>query len=66
MSIVQELRSIRSLLTVRQTATFMGTCIATVRRYAASGRLASVRIGNRLRFDPAVIAAFIESRVSDN
>jgi excisionase family DNA binding protein len=64
MNITQELRSIKSLLSVRQTASVMGTCIATVRRYAASGKLASIRIGNRLRFDPSVVATFIESRSS--
>lgn len=65
MSIAKEIRSIRSLLSVRQTATYMGTCIATVRRYAASGKLAYLRIGNRLRFDPSVVAAFLECRSSE-
>jgi excisionase family DNA binding protein len=65
MNIAEELRSIRSLLSVRQTANVMGTCVATIRRYAASGRLASIRIGNRLRFDPAVVAAFLECRSSE-
>jgi excisionase family DNA binding protein len=64
MNITEELRSIRSLLSVRQTATYMGTCIATVRRYAASGKLAYVRIGNRLRFEPTVVATFLEGRCS--
>jgi predicted site-specific integrase-resolvase len=64
MTTVQELRSMRSLLNVRQVANIIGSCIATVRRYAASGKLASIRIGNRLRFDPAVVAAFLESRSS--
>jgi len=62
MSIGNELPSVRALLSVRQTAAIMGICIATVRRYAASGKLVSIRIGNRLRFDPAVVATFIESR----
>ncbi len=52
----------RSLLSVRQVANTIGSCIATVRRYAASGKLASIRIGNRLRFEPTVVAAFLESR----
>jgi excisionase family DNA binding protein len=55
----------RSLLSVRQVANIIGSCIATVRRYAASGKLAYVRIGNRLKFEPAVVADFIESRSSD-
>jgi len=64
MNIIDELRSIRSLLSVRQGADKMGTCIATVRRYAASGKLVYIRIGNRLHFDPAVVADFLESRSS--
>ena len=55
----------RSLLSVLQVANIIGSCIATVCRYAASGKLAYVRIGNRLRFDPSVVAAFLESRSSE-
>ena len=62
MTRVEELRTMRSLLSVQQVADIIGSCIATVRRYAASGKLASIRIGNRLRFDPATVAEFIESR----
>jgi excisionase family DNA binding protein len=65
MTRVQELRSMRSLLSVRQVANIIGSCIATVRRYAATGKLVYVRIGNRLRFDPSVVAAFLESRSSE-
>jgi excisionase family DNA binding protein len=65
MNIPEELRSMRSLLSVRQTATVMGTCVATIHRYAATGKLASIRIGNRLRFDPAAVAVFLESRSSE-
>jgi excisionase family DNA binding protein len=65
MTRVQELRSMHSLLSVRQVANIIGGCIATVRRYAASGKLASIRIGNRLRFEPTVVAAFLESRSSE-
>jgi excisionase family DNA binding protein len=61
---VQELRSMQSLLSVREVANIIGSCIATVRRYAASGKLTYVRIGNRLRFDPSVVAEFIEGRTS--
>jgi hypothetical protein len=50
---------------VRQVANIIGSCIATVRRYAASGKLASIRIGNRLRFEPTVVAEFLESRSSN-
>lgn len=65
MSIVQELRSATSLLTVREVADRTGTCIATIRRYAASGKLASFRIGNRLRFDLSALAVFLEKRSSE-
>jgi len=64
MSRVQELRSMQSLLSVKEVAKIIGSCIATVRRYATSGKLAYVRIGNRLRFDPSVVAEFIEGRSS--
>jgi hypothetical protein len=36
-----------------------------IRRYAASGKLASIRIGNRLRFEPTVVAEFLENRSSN-
>jgi excisionase family DNA binding protein len=65
MTRIEELRSMHSLLSVRQVAKIIGSCIATVRRYAASGKLASIRIGNRLRFEPTVVAEFLESRSSE-
>jgi predicted site-specific integrase-resolvase len=65
MNIATELRKRNSLLTAQETANIMGTCIATVRRYSASGKLPSVRIGNRLRYDPNVVAEFLESRSSE-
>ena len=55
----------RSLLSARQVAEITGTCVVTIRRYANSGKLASIRIGNRLRFDPDVVAAFLDRRTSD-
>jgi excisionase family DNA binding protein len=61
----RELRTMRSLLSVRQVATIMCICPTTVRRYSASGKLPHVRIGNRLRFYPAVVADFLEGRFSD-
>lgn len=63
MTRIEELRSMRSLLSVQQVANIIGSCIVTVRRYAASRRLASIRIGNRLKFDPAIVADFIEVRM---
>lgn len=66
MTTVQELRSMRSLLNVRQVATIMCVCTTTVRRYSASGKLPHVRFGNRLRFDPSVVANYFEGRSSDN
>lgn len=65
MSRVQELRSMESLLSVKEVANIIGSCIATVRRYATAGKLDYVRIGNRLRFDPSVVAEFIEGRSSE-
>lgn len=64
MYITQELRSLRSLLSLKQTASIIGTCPTTIRRYASSGRLASIRVGNRLKFDPDVVADFLDSRSS--
>jgi hypothetical protein len=61
----QELRKMRSLLSVQQVAIIMCICPTTVRRYSASGKLPPVRIGNRLRFYPAVVADFLEGRFSD-
>jgi len=58
----RELRSYQALLTVRQVAIILCICPATVRRYTASRKLPHVRLGNRLRFDPAVVADFLEGR----
>jgi excisionase family DNA binding protein len=60
----QELRSMRSLLSVRQVATIMSICPTTVRRFSASATLPHIRIGNRIRFDPAAVADFLEGLVS--
>lgn len=62
MSIVQDLRSKRTLMSVQQVATIMDTCAATIRRYVKAGKLACIRAGSRIKFEPSVIADFIEKR----
>jgi excisionase family DNA binding protein len=50
------------LLTTRQAAERLAISLATIKRLVRAGQLAYVKIGHCLRFDPADLAAFIESR----
>ncbi|MDX1963511.1 MAG: helix-turn-helix domain-containing protein [Pirellulales bacterium] len=52
----------RTLFTRRTAATRLGLCTKSVDNLVRDGLLKVVRIGKAVRFDPADIDAFIESR----
>ena len=53
---------LQRLLTVEEVAAFLQLKPSTVRAYAERGTLPCVRIGNRLRFLPSDVGAWIEQR----
>ncbi len=50
---------------VREAADLLGVSDDTIRRWAESGRLATVTESGRLRIDGAALAAFAESQAAD-
>jgi putative molybdopterin biosynthesis protein len=50
------------LLTVRELAALLGLHEKTIYDWAARGQLPCVRLGNRLRFDPADITRWVSAR----
>lgn len=59
-TIPEMLRSRRSALTAEDLAGFLAISQKTVYALAKSGRLPSIRFGSTVRFDPAVIADWLE------
>jgi len=55
----------RRLLTVADVAGMLAVDPATVKRWAASGRLPSLKIGGVRRFDPDVVDAFVQGGEED-
>jgi len=55
---------IERLLTVRQVATLLGVCAATVYKWAADGALPHVRIVNVIRVLPEDLTALIAERLA--
>jgi len=54
-------------LSVAQVAAMLNVSPETVKRYARSGQLASVRLGyHTIRFRPAAVAAFVAARERRN
>lgn len=54
----------RRLLTAREVATLLGIHLVTVYRWAAEGRIPSIKLGNgSLRFLPDHIEAFLSERM---
>ena len=50
------------LLTVREVATQLGVCTATIYTLCAEGKLEHVRVGNAIRVAPRALSAFIARR----
>jgi excisionase family DNA binding protein len=62
MSIVMQLRATRRPLTVRQAAEALGLHEQTVYKWSRTGRIPTLRIGGALRFDPSLLADWLENR----
>ncbi|MCK6537727.1 MAG: helix-turn-helix domain-containing protein [Polyangiaceae bacterium] len=52
----------QKLLTVREVATQLGVCTATVYTLCAEGKLEHVRVGNAIRVTLRAVSAFIARR----
>ena len=61
-SISQQIRNCRSALTVDDVAEYLNLAKKTVYSMSASRRIPSFKIGAVLRFDPAVLADWIDDR----
>jgi len=59
-----ELRTRKSLMSVRQVAETLGSHIQTIYGWAEEGKLPHSRVGGRLKFDPDVIANWLDRRAS--
>jgi excisionase family DNA binding protein len=53
---------IEQLLTVRQVATLLGVCRATVYKWAAAGVFPHIRIVNVIRVRPEDVTCFVTER----
>lgn len=62
MSIIKQLRATRRPLTVRQAAETLGLHEQTIYKWSRTGRIPTLRIGGTLRFDPALLADWLENR----
>jgi excisionase family DNA binding protein len=61
-TIIDTLRGTRRPLTVRQCSDILGLHPQTVYKWSRTGRIPVLRLGSALRFDPIVIAQWVESR----
>ena len=62
MSIPDQIRQRRSYLSTVELCELTGICRKTVERMVRSGKLKAVKILNGYKFDPEVVATFLESR----
>ena len=61
-TLVEQLKSRKGLLSLREVAEILGCHPMTVRKRAKAGTLPFVREGNRIKFDPAVVVAYLVQR----
>jgi excisionase family DNA binding protein len=61
-TIMEQLRKRAGLMSVQEVAGLLGIHEMTVRDYAHQHKLSYVRIGYRLKFDPAEVAEYIRKR----
>jgi len=61
-TLVEQLRTRKGLLSLREVAEILGCHPMTVRKRAKNGTIAFVREGNRIKFDPAVVVAYLVRR----
>lgn len=53
---------VQKLLTVPEVAEFLGAARATVYAWCQQGKIPHVRVGDLIRFDPAELQTWLESR----
>lgn len=58
---IEDMRKRKSLMTVREITTLLGVHQQTVYEWCWAGKIPSVRIGARIKFDPRAIATWMES-----
>ena len=66
MSIIDQLRSRTSLLTVEETAEILNIHKLTAYRWIDNGKIPSIRVGTAVRVDPAALADHLEANTIAN
>lgn len=61
-TIIERIRAKKSALSVTEFAMLMGTGKAKIYRMVKAGRLPAIQFGDALKFDPKVIADWLEER----
>ena len=62
MSVVTDLKARKGFISVKEVAGLLGMHRQTVYQLVWDGRLPYTKVGDRLKFDPAELARWIESR----
>jgi excisionase family DNA binding protein len=62
LTITEQLKSSKGLLSVRQVAEALGSHPQTIYSWVNAGKLPHVRVGNRVKFDGHVIADWLDKR----
>ena len=62
MSVVEHLRATQGLIGRTQLAAMLGTHPQTLWGWCAEGKIPHTRVGCRLKFDPGVVAEWLEKR----
>ena len=60
MSIIKKLREQTEPFTVSDVANLLSVTASTIQRWARQGQIPSIRIGDTIRFDPSMLADFID------
>lgn len=63
-SLAQQLRQRQSLMTSREVMGILGVSRTTLSGWVAAQRIAAVRVGKDNKFDPIVLANWIEERTT--
>ena len=61
-TLVQKLRARTGLLSIAEVSDLLGFHEVTLRNWVRAGKLPAVRIAGQWRFDPAVLAEWVEAR----
>ena len=60
-TLATDLKQRRSLMTVKEVVTLLGVHQQTVYEWVWAGKIPSVRIGSRIKFDPRAIATWMQA-----